>query len=201
MQANPTLRQHKSFGKFLMDNVIIIGIILLAIVVSILRPNFLGESNLRNLLGNTAIRFIIALGVSGCLITKGTDLSAGRTAGFTACMAAILLQKSDYANKYWPWLGEVPVIAALAIVLGIGAIIGAVNGSVISLFKVPPFIATLGMQTLVYGLALVMTGAQPLDGALQPALLRAGAERQQHCDRGKGPCCPHLVLEASIARL
>ena len=65
MQANPTLRQHKSFGKFLMDNVIIIGIILLAIVVSILRPNFLGESNLRNLLGNTAIRFIIALGVSG----------------------------------------------------------------------------------------------------------------------------------------
>ena len=162
MQANPTLRQHKSFGKFLMDNVIIIGIILLAIVVSILRPNFLGESNLRNLLGNTAIRFIIALGVSGCLITKGTDLSAGRTAGFTACMAAILLQKSDYANKYWPWLGEVPVIAALAIVLGIGALIGAVNGSVISLFKVPPFIATLGMQTLVYGLALVMTGAQPL---------------------------------------
>ena len=154
MQANPTLRQHKSFGKFLMDNVIIIGIILLAIVVSILRPNFLGESNLRNLLGNTAIRFIIALGVSGCLITKGTDLSAGRTAGFTACMAAILLQKSDYANKYWPWLGEVPVIAALAIVLGIGALIGAVNGSVISLFKVPPFIATLGMQTLVYGLAL-----------------------------------------------
>ncbi len=162
MQANPTLRQHKSFGKFLMDNVIIIGIILLAIVVSILRPNFLGESNLRNLLGNTAIRFIIALGVSGCLITKGTDLSAGRTAGFTACMAAILLQKSDYANKYWPWLGEVPVIAALAIVLGIGALIGAVNGSVISLFKVPPFIATLGMQTLVYGRALVMTGAQPL---------------------------------------
>ena len=82
MQANPTLRQQKSFGKFLMDNVIIIGIILLAIVVSILRPNFLGESNIRNLLGNTAIRFIIALGVSGCLITKGTDLSAGRTAGF-----------------------------------------------------------------------------------------------------------------------
>ena len=70
--------QHQQFGHS----------VLLAIVVSILRPNFLGESNIRNLFGNTAIRFIIALGVSGCLITKGTDLSAGRTAGFSACMAA-----------------------------------------------------------------------------------------------------------------
>jgi len=44
------------------------------------------------------------------------------------------------------------------------AVIGAVNGSVIAFFKVPPFIATLGMQTLVYGLCLVYTGAQPIGG-------------------------------------
>ncbi|MHC1787114.1 MAG: beta-methylgalactoside transporter [Christensenellales bacterium] len=148
--------------KFLMDNVIIIGIFVLAVVVSFLRPNFIGESNIRNLLGNTAVRFIIAVGVSGALITKGTDLSAGRTAGLAACVSAILLQRSDYANKFYPNLGDLPVIAVLAFVVGMTALIGAINGTVVAYFKVPPFIATLGMQTLVYGIALVYTGAQPL---------------------------------------
>lgn len=148
--------------KFLMDNVIIIGIFVLAVVVSILRPNFIGESNIRNLLGNTAVRFIIAVGVSGALITKGTDLSAGRTAGLAACVSAILLQRTDYANKFYPNLGDLPVIAVLAFVVGLTALIGAINGTVVAYFKVPPFIATLGMQTLVYGIALVYTGAQPL---------------------------------------
>ena len=148
--------------KFLTDNVIIIGIFVLAVVVSILRPNFIGESNIRNLLGNTAVRFIIAVGVSGALITKGTDLSAGRTAGLAACVSAILLQRSDYANKFYPNLGDLPVVAVLAFVVGLTALIGAVNGTVVAYFKVPPFIATLGMQTLVYGIALVYTGAQPL---------------------------------------
>ncbi len=148
--------------KFLMDNVIIIGIFVLAVVVSILRPNFIGESNIRNLLGNTAVRFIIAVGVSGALITKGTDLSAGRTAGLAACVSAILLQRTDYANKFYPNLGDLPVIAVLAFVVGMTALIGAINGTVVAYFKVPPFIATLGMQTLVYGIALVYTGAQPL---------------------------------------
>lgn len=148
--------------KFLTDNVIIIGIFVLAVVVSILRPNFIGESNIRNLLGNTAVRFIIAVGVSGALITKGTDLSAGRTAGLAACVSAILLQRSDYANKFYPNLGDLPVVAVLAFVVGMTALIGAVNGTVVAYFKVPPFIATLGMQTLVYGIALVYTGAQPL---------------------------------------
>lgn len=162
MQVIEQVSTSKKVQKFLTNNIIIIGIFVLGIVVSFLRPNFLGESNIRNLLGNTAVRFIIALGVSGALITKGTDLSAGRTAGLAACFSAILLQRSDYANKYLPQLGQVPIIVALLIVLAICAVIGAVNGTVISIFKVPPFIATLGMQTLVYGIALVSTGAQPL---------------------------------------
>jgi methyl-galactoside transport system permease protein len=48
------------------------------------------------------------------------------------------------------------------VVLAVCAVIGAINGSVVAFFKVPPFIATLGMQTLVYGIALVSTGAQPI---------------------------------------
>ena len=153
----------------LKDNIIIVGIVILAVVVSFLRPNFLGESNIRNLLGNTAVRFIIAAGVSGALITRGTDLSAGRVAGFAACISAILLQnrEKNVSGNFYPEMGQLPVILVLLIVLAICAIIGIVNGTVIAFFKVPPFIATLGMQTLVYGICLVYTGAQPL-GNLDP---------------------------------
>ena len=155
--------------KFISDNAIIVGILLLAAGVSIMRPNFLSEANFRNLLSNTAVRFIIAVGVSGCLITKGTDLSAGRMAGFAACISAILLQRAgDYANKFYPQLGNLPILPVLLLVLAICAVIGAINGTVIARLKVPPFIATLGMQTLVYGVCLVYTGAQPI-GTLQTA--------------------------------
>ena len=154
----------KGIGNLLRDNIIIVGIILIAIAVGIARPNFISEANFRNLLSNTAVRFIIAVGVSGCLITKGTDLSAGRVAGLAACLSAILLQKGDYAQKFYPNLGELPILVVLLIVLAVCAIIGAINGSIIAFFKVPPFIATLGMQTLVYGICLVYTGAIPIGG-------------------------------------
>ena len=154
----------KGIGNLLRDNIIIVGIILIAIAVGIARPNFISEANFRNLLSNTAVRVILAVGVSGCLITKGTDLSAGRVAGLAACLSAILLQKGDYAQKFYPNLGELPILVVLLIVLAVCAIIGAINGSIIAFFKVPPFIATLGMQTLVYGICLVYTGAIPIGG-------------------------------------
>ena len=148
----------------LRDNIIIVGIILISLAVGIARPNFFSIGNIRNLISNTAVRFIIAVGVSGCLITKGTDLSAGRMAGFAACLSAIFLQKGDYADKFYPNIGELPIVVVLLGVLGLCAIIGAMNGTIISVFKVPPFIATLGMQTLVYGVCLVYTGAMPIGG-------------------------------------
>jgi methyl-galactoside transport system permease protein len=113
------------------------------------------------------VRFIIALGVSGCLITKGTDLSAGRVAGLAACLSGILLQRADYSGRFYLNLVELPIPVVLLIVLGVCAVIGLINGSVIAFFKVPPFIATLGMQTLVYGVCLVYTGAIPIGGIRQ----------------------------------
>ena len=165
MEAQANKRSSKvNISRLLLDNIIIVGIMLLAIGVSIVRPNFISEANLRNLLSNTAVRFIIAVGVSGCLITKGTDLSAGRTAGLAACISAIMLQRADYAQKFHPNLPELPIPVVLLVVLAICAVVGIINGSVVSFFKVPPFIATLGMQTLVYGICLVYTGASPIGG-------------------------------------
>ena len=154
----------KAVTKWLSENIIIVLIFLASVFVSTQNKNFLSTNNIRNLLSNTAVRFIIACGVSGCLITKGTDLSAGRVAGLAACLSGILLQKADYASRFYPNMPELPMVVVLLIVMALCGLIGAVNGSVISILKVPPFIATLGMQTLVYGACLIYTGAIPIGG-------------------------------------
>ena len=154
----------KDIKRFLENNAIIILMVAVAVVVGIYKPSFVSFANFKNLSLNTAVRFIIAAGVSGCLITKGTDLSAGRVVGLSACVAAILLQKADYTDKFYPNLGELNMLTLLIIVLAICAIIGIANGVIVSFLKVPPFIATLGMQTLVYCICLVYTGAKPIGG-------------------------------------
>lgn len=154
----------KSVVVFAQNNAITIIMVFIAIFVGISEPNFISKGNFINLSVNTAVRFIIALGVSGALITKGTDLSAGRLVGLGACIAATLLQRSDFGTKIYPNLPELPIILVVIITLTICGAFGFANGTVISYLKVPPFIATLGMQTLVYGICLVYTGAQPIGG-------------------------------------
>ena len=154
----------KSVMNFLSNNAIIILILLLAFVVGCVTDNFFKPANFKNLVVNVSPRFIIACGVSGCLITKGTDLSAGRQVGLSACLAAMMLQSVDYAARALPWMPDLPWFVALLVVILIMAVFGAINGCVIAFLKVPPFIATLGMQTIVYGLCSVVTGNDPLGG-------------------------------------
>jgi methyl-galactoside transport system permease protein len=136
--------------------------VLIALFVGIKEPNFFTWDNFKNLSVNTTTRFIIALGVSGCLITKGTDLSAGRMVGFGACIAATLLQKMGSSGKFYPDIPNLPIILVVILTLVICGVFGFTNGAIISFLKVPPFIATLGMQTLIYGICLVYTGAIPI---------------------------------------
>ena len=150
--------------KFLSNNAIIILIVLLMLFVGATTQNFFTLTNGKNLLLNVAPRFIIACGVSGCLITKGTDLSAGRQVGLAACFSAMLLQSVDYSARMLPWLPDIPWPIALILVMLVMAIFGAINGCIIAFLKVPPFIATLGMQTIVYGMCSVITNNQPMGG-------------------------------------
>ena len=149
---------------YIKGNPIVAMLIVVSIFVGITTDNFFSWSNLGNLISNTAIRFIIALGVSGCLITKGTDLSAGRQVGLAACLSGILVQRADYASRAYANLPEFNMWLALIVVVVLGACIGFVNGTIVSRLKVPPFITTLGTQTIVYGACLVLTNAQPLGG-------------------------------------
>ena len=162
------MKENKSIGTKILDyikgNPIVAMLTVVSIVVGMTVPNFFSWNNLSNLISNTAVRFIIALGVSGCLITKGTDLSAGRQVGLAACLSGILVQRADYSGRLFANLPEFNMFAALLIVVILGAIIGGLNGTIISRLKVPPFITTLGTQTIVYGCCLVLTNAQPIGG-------------------------------------
>ena len=145
-------------------NPIVVMMVGISIVVGFTIDNFFSFENLNVLLGNTTIRFIIALGVSGCLITKGTDLSAGRQAALAATLTGVMVQRMDYAGRLFPWMPEMNMWVTLLVVLVIGACIGLISGSIVAYLKVPPFIATLGIQNIVYGINLIYTGAQPIGG-------------------------------------
>ena len=154
----------KKFINYVKANPIVVMLVIVAIIVGFTKDNFFSWKNFGNLMSNTAVRFLIALGVSGCLITKGTDLSAGRQAGLAACLTGILIQRADYSGKLWKAVPELNMFIVLLIVIALGAALGLLNGAIITLLKVPPFIATLGTQTIVYGICLVVTDAQPIGG-------------------------------------
>lgn len=150
----------------LINNGIVIVLALMVVYVGITKDNFFTKGNFSNISINVACRFIIAVGVSGCLITKGTDLSAGRVVGLAACLAGTMLQKPDYSGRFeltknWPQLN---VFLVLLICIAICCIFGLINGIVISYLSVPAFIGTLGMQLIVYGICLVYTKATPIGG-------------------------------------
>ena len=152
---------------FIKGNPIIIMMAVASIAVGFTIDNFFSGENFNVLAGNTTVRFLIALGVSGCLITKGTDLSAGRQAALAATLTGVMVQRIDYSGRLWTWMPEMNMWIVLLIVLVIGAIIGLINGSIVAYLKVPPFIATLGTQTIVYGINLIYTNAQPIGGFTQ----------------------------------
>jgi len=164
METKAKKMDAKAVKNFLSNNAIILLVIVLALAVGLKTDNFFTIKNVRNLIINMSPRFIIACGVSGCLITKGTDLSAGRQVGLAACLSAMLLQSVDYSARVLTGLPDIPVFAGLIIVLLIMACFGAINGCIIAFLKVPPFIATLGTQTIVYGICSVITNNQPLGG-------------------------------------
>ena len=150
--------------RIIKGNPIVLLLLIAAIVVGFMKDNFFSWANFGNLMSNTAVRFLIALGVSGCLITKGTDLSAGRQVGFAAVVAGILCQRGDYTGRLWKWAPEMNIGLVFLIVLALGLAWGLINGLIVTKLHVPPFIATLGTQTIIYGISLVISDAQPIGG-------------------------------------
>lgn len=156
-------RQQK-IKDFLINNGVILIMVILVIYTGATKPAFLTLNNANNILLNMSYRLVIALGISGCVITAGCDLSAGRIIGLGACISGVLLQKLDYAGKFYPGMKPLNIILALIIVMAICALFGTVTGFFIAFLHVPPFIATLATMEIVYGANLLYTDATPLGG-------------------------------------
>ena len=141
---------------FVLNNALGIIMVLAVIYIALINPNFLKPASIVNILSQTAAYLPTALGIAGCIVLTGTDLSAGRAVGLTACVSASLLQNvAHLANKMWPELGALPIGVVILIAMALGAAIGAFNGFFVAKFKLHPFIVTLGTQLILYTLLLL----------------------------------------------
>lgn len=143
---------------------IVIPAMIGVIVLIFMGKGFLPRTNWTGFLGDASIRLLIALGVSGCMISKGFDLSAGAQMGFAACLSGLLCQMDDYPGKLWKLIPEMNRYEALGIVLGIGLLFGLLNGLIIAWLRAPSFLATLGTQTIISAMALILTNGSPIGG-------------------------------------
>lgn len=147
--------KRRMISDLLFNNAMYIIIAAAIIYIAIRVPAFLSVSSIVNIVSLTAAKLPIALGIGGAIVLTGTDISAGRCVGLTACIAASLLQMTSYANKIFPNLPVMPLWAVLLIVVAVGAVVGLVNGFFVAKFKLHPFIVTLSTQLIVFGLVLM----------------------------------------------
>jgi ribose/xylose/arabinose/galactoside ABC-type transport system permease subunit len=128
------------------------GLLGLCVVLWASTPFFLTVSNLLNVAEQAAIIAIVAVGMTFVIITGGIDLSVGSVLAFAGVVMASVLH------------AEVPVPVALAVALGTGLCCGLVNGALITVGRLPPFIATLGLMSVARGAALMFTEGRPVSG-------------------------------------
>ena len=155
--------------EFILDNAMYIIIITAIFLIAIIQPRFISAASVVNIISLTAARLPIALGVGGAIVLSGTDISAGRAVGLTACVAASLLQSTGYANKMFPSLSVMPIFTVIIAVMAVGAVIGIINGFFVARFKLHPFIVTLSTQLIIFGAVLLYlqignNGGQTLSG-------------------------------------
>ena len=133
----------------------------MVLTASILSPAFLSSTNLINIVRQMSVVGLIALGVTGVIVSAGIDLSSGSVVGLTAVVAASLAQDPEYSTPFYPGL-HLPLIVAVLAACVVGALVGLINGSLVAKTRIPPFIATLGTYTAIRGLALLYTGGRPI---------------------------------------
>lgn len=130
----------------------ILALIILMVFVSVLNPTFLQANNLMNLMRQLIINGFIALGMTFVILTGGIDLSVGSTLALTSAIFAGLLQNGVNTGL------------AILITVGLGLILGLINGLLITKGKLAPFIVTLATMTIFRGLTLVYTDGRPIAG-------------------------------------
>ena len=158
--------RNRAIGDLIMNNAMFIIIALAVLFIWVQVPAFLSLRSIVNIVNLTMAKLPIALGVGGCIILAGTDISAGRQVGLAACISAGLQLT---VNKLFPGLQVMPIPVVLLIIVAVGCAIGFVNGLFMAKFKLHPFIVTLSTQLITYGIILMFmmlgeNGGQSLSG-------------------------------------
>src|SRR5690625_2049052 len=152
--------------EMLLQNMLYIVLLLMVAIIIAIDPTFISVHNFTNILAQSSTRIILALGLAPLIVLRGTDLSAGRIVGFAAVVSASLLQDITYPSRMYPNMPELPMIVPLLVVMAFCAIFMAISGIIVAKLDVHPFIVTLGMQLIVYGITSTYFDRSPL--AAQP---------------------------------
>ncbi len=127
-------------------------VILFFVILSITTETFLSYANLINVIRQICVNAMVALGASYVILGGEIDLSTGNMCAFAGCGAALLM------------VAGVNMWLAIVIMLVIGSIIGGLTGIVVTLIKIPSFIASLGMSYVILGATLLLTNSEPISG-------------------------------------
>ena len=145
----------KSFlNKYTLEIILLI----IFIALTIMSPGFLTPGNLLNILRNISLQGVIAFGMTMVIIAGEIDLSIGSTVGLTGVIIALttgLLAKLGIPMNYG-------VLAGIALSIIVSIIIGLFNGWLLTYFKMPSFIITLGMMAVLFGVAAVLSKGFPV---------------------------------------
>lgn len=145
----------KSIKDLLINNAIYIVLIALFGTIVAMDPTFLNIKNFGFILSQSATRMIFACAIAGPIVLGGTDLSAGRLIGFAGLITASLLQSTDYVSRVFPNLPRLPIWLPILLGMVVCGLFSLFHGFLVAKMKVAPFIASLGMQMVVYGLMSV----------------------------------------------
>ena len=162
------MKKQNKAAEFLMNNGVIILMIILIIVTGYLKPNFFTVNNWMNIISRMSYRLVIALGIAGCIITAGCDLSAGRIIGLGACLAGVFLQNDT--GKMFPNFPTLPVPVAALLAMIVCGLFGIVTGFFIAYLHVPPFISTMAMMEIVYGTNSIFTQSKNVNNYIDAYL-------------------------------
>ncbi|MDD3368842.1 MAG: beta-methylgalactoside transporter [Lachnospiraceae bacterium] len=160
---------NKKMSSFLIDNILYICLFIMIVIIAIISPSFVSTRVLSDVLIQSAPKVLLAMGMLVVIISGGMDMTVGRLAGLGAVVAGTFAQTSDYYLKFWPNLAEMPLIVPFLVTVLVGAGSGVITGLIISKFKVPAFLAGLGLQLVIYGGNLLFlkkapNNSQPLAG-------------------------------------
>ncbi|MCW3053909.1 MAG: rbsC 1 [Chthonomonadales bacterium] len=148
-----------------------IALVVVILIFAVELPAFRQASNLLNVLDQSVEIAVVAVGMTAIILTGGIDLSVGSVAALTPFLGAWVM------TKHPTWFGGMAGSAAFGIMIALlmGASAGAVNGLAITRFRLPPFIATLGMMSIVRGIAFLVSKGSGISSGLPEAYKFTGA--------------------------